>query len=119
MESGFINNFKKLLTENSIIFVDIIAEIIDIKEIEYQQYNLALKFGQICICNGIYANTQIKLQKGNIISIYKLLLSKSDSLTKCNINILEILSNKSDATNQELINNNMDEDGCHINLELV
>ena len=118
MESGFIDIFKQLLTENSISFVDIKPEIIDVKEIEYQEYNLTLKFGHICICNGIYANTHIKLQKGNIISNYKLSLSKSDSLTKCNINIFEILSNESDATKQELINNNIEEDVCHINLEL-
>ena len=62
-----------------------------------------MKFGHICICKGIYTNTDIKLQKGNLIKFYELSLSKSDSLTKCNINILKLmgaLSNESGDTKQ-------------------
>ena len=121
MESDFINRIKQLLTKKSNTFIDIKAEILDIKEIEYQEYNLTLKFGQICICNGVYTNTDIKLQKGNIINNYQLSLSKSDTLTKFNIKIFEYLSDESDSSKQELSNNknnNIDENGCHINLEL-
>ena len=119
MESDFIKKIKQLLTQESIDFADINPEIIDVKEIEYQEYIVTLKFGHICICKGIYTNTDIKLQKGNLIKFYELSLSKSDSLTKCNINILKLmgaLSNESGDTKQEL--NNINENICHINCKL-
>ena len=75
-----------------------------------------MKFGQICICKGIYTNTDIKLEKGNLIQFFELSLSKSDSLTKCNVKFLKLISNESGDTKQEL--NNINKDLCHINCKL-
>jgi len=109
---------KQLLTKKAVNIFDIKVEIINVKEIEYQEYNLTLKFGEICICRGIYTITDIKLQKGNIINFYQLSLCKTDSLTKCNIKIFDTLSNENDVTKQEKNNININKGECHINLGL-
>ena len=118
MESDFMEIIKQLLTKKTVNIYNIKVEIIDIIEIEYQEYNLTLKFGEMCICCGIYTNTDIKLQKGNIIKFLQLSLFKTDSLIKCNIKIFDIVSNENDVTKQELNNININEGECHINLGL-
>ena len=72
------DEFNRLLANKKLLLSNVL--ILDIKEIEYQEYVLTLRDENSNIYKGIYANTFKTLCKGQIIEICYLTLFKSDYL---------------------------------------
>ena len=72
-----MKSIMKLLTKNHILYDKDIFEILDIKEIEHQEYMLTLKLGNTHILKNIYVNTELKLEKGLFIKVNHFSLFKS------------------------------------------
>ena len=72
----FLKEINQLLIVNSsILFHKII--VLDVKEIEYQKYELTLKFKEDSKFKGIYINDKM-LKKGQIIECCSIYLDKSN-----------------------------------------
>ena len=95
----FLKEINQLLIVNSsILFHKII--VLDVKEIEYQKYELTLKFKEDSIFKGIYINDKM-LKKGQIILCCSIYLDKSNLSIQIDNNNIAISNNIEEEKNIE------------------